>query len=94
MKPPLTLLIAFCALAAPLVAQAAAPPKPNVIVIMADDLGAEGLGCCTLATEFLGDFSRANASPTFSAAERLVGVEERHTLSAGRPMNKRAKTRK
>jgi arylsulfatase A len=41
MKPTLTLLIAFCTF----VAQAAAPSKPNVIVIMADDLGAEGLAC-------------------------------------------------
>jgi len=41
MKLALTLLIAFCTS----VAQAAAASKPNVIVIMADDLGAECLGC-------------------------------------------------
>jgi arylsulfatase A len=45
MKPILTLLFALCPLTAPLAAQVVAPSKPNVIVIMADDLGAEGLAC-------------------------------------------------
>lgn len=64
MKPTLTLLFATCTLAAPLAAQGAAPPKPNFIVILADDLGYGDLACyggCGVTTPHLDRMAQEGA---------------------------------